>query len=179
MATEPPIQPPADAPPDQAPDLAPDLAPEPLAGHATVSEGGRFLFHASAVALDGAGVLILGASGRGKSLLALGLMALGARLIADDGVWAGVSGDIIRLSRPDSAPALIEARGIGLLHAGPVCARARLNLVVDLDRAEPARLPPRRRVAIGTAMAELILAAGHPMLAPAVVQILRHGRAVP
>jgi HPr kinase/phosphorylase len=47
----------------------------------------RLYLHASAVSLDGNGVLICGASGTGKSTLALQLMALGAELIADDGIW--------------------------------------------------------------------------------------------
>ena len=40
--------------------------------------------HASCVAVQGRGVLIRGASGAGKSALALQLMALGAKLVADD-----------------------------------------------------------------------------------------------
>ena len=47
---------------------------------------GTINLHASAVALDGRGALLLGASGAGKSGLALRLMALGARLVADDRV---------------------------------------------------------------------------------------------
>jgi len=42
--------------------------------------------HASCVAVDGKGLLITGASGSGKSALALQLMAFGAHLIADDRV---------------------------------------------------------------------------------------------
>ena len=42
------------------------------------------LLHASTVAFRGRGVVILGASGSGKSALALELMALGAGLVADD-----------------------------------------------------------------------------------------------
>jgi len=40
--------------------------------------------HASCVDFDGKGVLILGASGSGKSSLALACMSLGARLVGDD-----------------------------------------------------------------------------------------------
>ncbi len=44
------------------------------------------IVHASCVAFGGAGVLILGPSGSGKSALALALMGLGAALVADDRV---------------------------------------------------------------------------------------------
>ncbi|MFL4469945.1 HPr kinase/phosphorylase [Tateyamaria armeniaca] len=40
--------------------------------------------HATSVAFEGKGVLITGASGRGKSSLALQLMALGCTLVSDD-----------------------------------------------------------------------------------------------
>ncbi len=42
--------------------------------------------HASAVAVDGRGCLITGASASGKSTLALEMIALGAELVADDRV---------------------------------------------------------------------------------------------
>ena len=44
------------------------------------------LVHATCVALDGAGVLLRGPSGSGKSDLALRLIDGGARLVADDQV---------------------------------------------------------------------------------------------
>ena len=40
--------------------------------------------HASAVALDGRALLIVGPSGSGKSALALRMMAHGATLVSDD-----------------------------------------------------------------------------------------------
>ncbi|MGL6042504.1 MAG: HPr kinase/phosphorylase, partial [Sandaracinobacteroides sp.] len=43
-------------------------------------------FHATAVAINGAGVLLFGPSGAGKSDLALRLIDRGAVLIADDRV---------------------------------------------------------------------------------------------
>ncbi|MDX5349528.1 MAG: serine kinase, partial [Paracoccaceae bacterium] len=45
---------------------------------------GPQIVHATSVAVDGRGLLILGPSGAGKSSLALRLIALGARLVADD-----------------------------------------------------------------------------------------------
>ena len=42
------------------------------------------ILHATCVAVDGRGLLILGPSGSGKSALALQLIALGAQLVADD-----------------------------------------------------------------------------------------------
>lgn len=149
--------------------------PEALADRASAQDGGRLFFHASAVALDGAGVLILGPSGSGKSTLALALMALGAELISDDAVWL----DGATLHRPDTAPPLVEARGIGLLNAGPNCPKAALHLVIDLSRPEPHRLPPRRIATIGDQKVQLILAAGQPTLAPAILHLLRFGRAAP
>lgn len=157
-------------------------SPVPLTGWTTAAEGNRIRVHASAVALDGRGVLILGASGSGKSRLALDLMTRGAHLIADDGVAIDLgleTGTGPFLERPDTATDLIESRGLGLLGAGPVCGRAPLALVVDLDTAEPDRLPPRRNVTTGQAERPLILGAGHPFLAASVLWMLRHGRAVP
>jgi len=132
--------------------------------------------HATAVDCGGAGVLILGASGSGKSGLALDLISRGGRLICDDGVHLTEGDDGPVLGRPDTAPPLIEARFIGLIGA-PVIPRAPLRLAVDLDRAEPDRLPPRRRIScLGTEI-PLILGAGLPHLGPAIPLYLIHGRA--
>ena len=56
--------------------------------------------HGSAVALEGRGLLILGASGTGKSALALRMMAHGARLVADDRVVLARRGDALIASAP-------------------------------------------------------------------------------
>lgn len=152
-----------------------DPPPEPLAHRAANADGERLFFHASAVALDGQGILILGPSGSGKSTLALGLMAEGARLICDDGVWL----DGTRLCRPDHAPALIEARGVGLLQSGPVQSDAPLKLVIDLSRPEPQRLPPRRRAAGPVQNVDLILGAGQHTFIPAILHLVRFGRLAP
>jgi HPr kinase/phosphorylase len=104
--------------------------------------------HASCVALprDGAppaGVLILGASGSGKSALALSLMALGLKLVADDRVTLARDGDHLSAACPPAILGRIEARFVGILSA-PALPEARIALAVDLDRTETERLPPRR-----------------------------------
>ncbi|AHM03896.1 HPr kinase [Roseibacterium elongatum DSM 19469] len=147
-----------------------------LTARAVSQKDGRYYFNATAVAHGGRAVLILGASGRGKSMLALALMAHGTSLVSDDGVWLAPSAEGPVLLRPDDAPPLIEARQVGLLQAGPITAQASLALVVDLDRAEEARLPPNRRLRVGAHDIPLVLGANTPGLAAAVLQMVRFGR---
>ena len=97
--------------------------------------------HASCVALDGAGVLLRGRPGSGKSDLALRLVDAGARLVADDRVRVRATAGRLLASAPAATAGLIEVRGLGILrlaHQGEVA----LALVVDLDAgAAPERLP--------------------------------------
>ena len=83
------------------------------------------------------------------------------------------------LERPEHATDLIEARHIGLIRAGVTLARAPLELIVDLDRAEQDRLPPRRTIALGDRRIPLLHAGGQHRLAPALLLMMRHGRAEP
>jgi HPr kinase/phosphorylase len=99
--------------------------------------------HASCVQLGGIGVVLLGASGVGKSDLALRLIDSGATLVADDQVQVE-AGETCLLGRPaDALAGLLEVRGLGILRL-PYCDVSPLGLVVELDRAEVvARLPTR------------------------------------
>lgn len=101
------------------------------------------IIHATCVAVQGRALLIQGASGSGKSGLALQLLAMGAGLVADDRVALRDTGSAILAEAPATIRGLIEARGLGLLRAEPQspCAVAYL---LDLDRVETARLPPPR-----------------------------------
>ena len=95
--------------------------------------------HATCVAINGKGVLILGDSGSGKSDLALRLMDEGARLVADDRTELSVERGGLCARAPKSIAGLIEVRGFGIV-AQPFASKAFVALAVKLDTA-PERLP--------------------------------------
>lgn len=102
--------------------------------------------HASAVAIDDRGVLLLGPSGAGKSDLALRLIDGGAVLIADDRVDLDVRQGDVRLSGPANLAGLLEVRGVGIVRM-PFATKMSLSLVVDLVKPEVMeRLPDRLTV---------------------------------
>ena len=100
-------------------------------------------FHSNCVALQGKGLLIVGASGAGKSTLTLQLLSLGADLVSDDRTTVTSDGQFLWAEAPLTIRGLIEARGIGILTA-PCVSGARISAIVDLDHIETARLPVRR-----------------------------------
>ena len=83
--------------------------------------------HATAIACGPRAALILGASGSGKSDLALrclslaptALLPVAARLVADDQVVLERSGDVLMASAPPALAGLIEVRGLGIVRADP------------------------------------------------------------
>ncbi len=87
--------------------------------------------HATCVDIDGAGVLLRGASGSGKSDLALRLIDGGARLVADDRAELTLSGGQVIASAPAVLKGKIEVRGLGIVSVEAV-PRTPLKLVVDL-----------------------------------------------
>lgn len=97
------------------------------------------LIHATAVAIDGKGVLLMGASGSGKSDLALRLIDRGAVLICDDycDIIDGNSGPEI-LAKPAIA-GKIEVRGVGICKCDHI-PNAPLTMALKLD-CLPERLP--------------------------------------
>lgn len=101
--------------------------------------------HATCVDIGGAGVLLRGPSGSGKSDLALRLIDSGARLVADDRTELALqgSGDEQRVvaSAPKEIAGKIEARGLGILTVDAL-GETPVALVVDMvDAGEVERVP--------------------------------------
>jgi serine kinase of HPr protein (carbohydrate metabolism regulator) len=102
--------------------------------------------HATTVELAGAGVLLRGASGSGKSDLALRLVDGGARLVADDRTLLRREGDALIASAPPTIAGRLEVRGIGILTV-PSVASCPLRLVVDLVASGAVERLPEPRYA--------------------------------
>ncbi|MES2984852.1 MAG: HPr kinase/phosphatase C-terminal domain-containing protein [Pseudomonadota bacterium] len=97
--------------------------------------------HATAFAYHGAGCLLLGASGSGKSLLAAQAILQGATLIADDQVCLRLSEGRIEASAPAEIAGVMELRGFGLMRVNDLSPTHPIHLVVELDAAVDSRLP--------------------------------------
>ena len=108
------------------------------------------------------GVLITGASGAGKSDLALRLIARrGWRLVSDDysHVWA--SGGALWATAPERIAGLIEARGLGIVGMRTRLT-VRIGLVVECTDGAVERLPePAAQRIAGVAVRKLSLDPRH------------------
>jgi HPr kinase/phosphorylase len=95
--------------------------------------------HATGIAIKGLGVAIIGASGSGKSDLALRLIDRGAQLVCDDCIeLVDIDGEPWVLPTANIA-GKIEVRGLGIIEM-PHLAGAPLRLIVDPDQP-PERYP--------------------------------------
>ncbi len=95
--------------------------------------------HGVLLEVYGAGVMILGASGIGKSECALELVVRGHRLVSDDVIKAKLrSAEVIVGSSPDLSRHYIEIRGLGVLNikdifgVSSVLEKKRVELVIRL-----------------------------------------------
>ncbi len=97
--------------------------------------------HASAVSIQNQAILIRGASGAGKSDLALRLIDEGATLICDDYVELKMLSGHLWAHAPKTISGLIEVRGLGLI-SHPFISGVEVKLICDLcDAADIERLP--------------------------------------
>lgn len=136
------------------------------------------VLHGTTIDCDGHGVLIVGASGSGKSGLALQLMALGASLVADDQTRIELVNSHFIARAPQPITGLIEARGIGLLHARNKPS-TRLSLAIDMDKIEGQRMPPKRVYHRGFLKLPCLHKVEAPYFPFAILQYLRFGRQEP
>ncbi|MDY4840846.1 MAG: HPr kinase/phosphatase C-terminal domain-containing protein [Alphaproteobacteria bacterium] len=89
--------------------------------------------HASCVDYDGKGILLLGASGSGKSGLCLELILnYNAVLVADDRVELTPKAGGVYASAPENIKGLLEVRNVGILRL-PVREETRVQAVVRLE----------------------------------------------
>jgi len=116
-----------------------NLAPPRKRGRQVIRD--ERLIHATCVAIDGRGVLLRGASGSGKSDLALRLIDEGAKLVADDQVRIAGVGRKLVAHAPRTIAGKMEVRGVGIVTVGTKRAAA-IALVVELTpRARIERMP--------------------------------------
>ncbi len=133
------------------------------------------IMHATCVALQGRGVLILGPSGAGKSALGLGLMAFGAVLVADDRTKLTRHGPDVIASCPPLIAGKIEARGIGILAVASQDS-VTISLIVDLGQTETQRLPPKRQVDLLGVPIDLVIGSTSRQFLYGLLQLLRTKR---
>jgi serine kinase of HPr protein (carbohydrate metabolism regulator) len=114
--------------------------------------------HASCVAAGSRGILILGASGQGKSDLALRLIDRGARLVADDRCDIWFDRSRLWCRPPANIAGKMEVRGIGIVDQ-PFVAPVPLALAVRLSE-RPERMPPANQseTVAGHSLPALLLA---------------------
>ena len=134
--------------------------------------------HATAVTLDGRGVLITGSAGSGKTSLALTLVrrartgGLEAGLIADDRVFLGRTENGILMSCPPELAGKAEARGYGIVNTSAIMAEPTpLALMVALvPEAEAQRYQVDHTVPIdGLLLPAMKLPQGPPPTAPTAI----------
>jgi serine kinase of HPr protein (carbohydrate metabolism regulator) len=133
--------------------------------------------HATTVALHGSrgwrGVLLTGASGAGKSDLALRLIGQGARLVADDVTLVWSQGQGLHATAPATIAGRMEVRGLGIVPQ-PTRDVVRLALAVVCAPVPPERLPEAERLGVGGLDLPLLrLDARSPSAATVVMTALR------
>lgn len=124
--------------------------------------------HASVIAVRGAGVLIRGASGAGKSSLVLSILHAegeAACLVADDRVVLARQGDAVVARPPREIAGLIEVRGQGILRV-PHVDETTIALVVDLAPVDACPRYPEGDECVATLLGAVLpriwLAVGAP-----------------
>lgn len=133
--------------------------------------------HATSVAIDGHGVLIVGPSGSGKSDLALRLIDRGARLISDDYTCVSCGDGGLLLNAPANIAERMEIRHLGIIDLRKIgldlmapLAITRARLAVKLED-RPERMPqPDAMMTLAGHRLPLVILAGLEASAPIKVE---------
>ena len=133
------------------------------------------MLHASSVTVAGHGVLIRGASGAGKSGLALQLIAMGGMLVADDRTLLWREQECLMMVAPGAIRGRIEARGVGILNA-PAAGPQPLRLIVDMDGPAPPRLPETKTETLLGLTVPLVDGSAAAHFPAAIYLYMLHGR---
>ena len=108
--------------------------------------------HATGLVLGTRGFLVIGPSGTGKSMLALGLVAsarragLFAGLVADDQVMIAVENGRIVARRPASIAGLAEIRGAGIVNVETIAAAVMDFALLPVKAPFAQRMAPENEV---------------------------------
>lgn len=130
--------------------------------------------HATSVAIDGQGVLIMGISGSGKSDLALRLIDRGATLISDDYTIVQARDNALSLAPPPNIAGRMEIRHFGLVEM-PHVEDVTAVLAIRLEDSPPRMPDPFPTIMLAGIALPLIALAGREPSAPVKVEhALRH-----
>lgn len=125
--------------------------------------------HATCVAIDGRAILIMGASGAGKSDLALRLIDRGATLVSDDYTTVRQEGAVLVATPPETIAGRMEIRHIGIVNM-PYAMNRPVALAIRLEDS-PERMPDHPAlIDIGGVAVPLICLAGREASAPIKVE---------
>ncbi len=127
------------------------------------------IIHATCVATDAGGVLLLGPSGSGKSDLALRLIDRGAKLISDDQVAVRCEDGKLFASATGAMFGKLEVRGVGICDV-PAQRETLVMLIVRLgDEGE--RLPDTPTETLEGIPLPLLTLAPHRASAPIKIEL--------
>jgi HPr kinase/phosphorylase len=131
--------------------------------------------HATSVEISGKALIILGEAGTGKSSLAINLIGLGARLIADDQTRLHKKNGKVFASAPVNLPLILEARGFGFL-TPPLSKEAPLFIIVNLSEKSENKIPLnlKEKILLGESFQEYFIG-GMVNPAPAIFLLMRYG----
>ena len=108
----------------------------------------RINYHATAIVIDGTGLLFVGPSGSGKSELAFSFMTeakrcgLATALVADDQVLMSSKDERLVVERPDSITGLLELRGSGIIEVKSIPSAVMDYALTPVLHPDSPRLPP-------------------------------------